>query len=316
MEILASNPDGSMVFVDELPGWWRSLSKGLLDLRKLFLESWGGIRINVERKSYRLKGESILSVVGGVQPDWLSHILDDIQKGGKENDGLINRFGLLINHDRSIEHWQYVDRKPVEQAYELYEGLFEEFYRFKTSDIIPDWREGDSKAIPFSDDARAIFVPWLVEKENSIRDNDYPPVLASHYSKYTSLFCSLALIFHLILVFEEVTTDKWRVSKHAAELAKRWCDYLALHAHKTFSRSDSYYDPAVRSFANKIRSGDIIDGMTRRDIQNSGFPHLKSPKKLDRALEELCRLNVIKLEDSLERSNGSKVIRINPEVRA
>jgi hypothetical protein len=117
-------------------------------------------------------------------------------------------------------------------------------------------------------------------------------------------------------VFEGTISEKNQISKLAAELAKRWCDYLSLHAHKTFSKSDSYYDPAVRSLASKIRSGGITDGMTKRDVQNSGFPHLKNPKKLERALDELCRLNVIKLEDSLERSNGSKVIRINPEVLA
>jgi DNA primase len=316
LEIMVSNPNGVMWFCDELSGWWRSLSMGQLDQRKIMLESWGGLKIDLERKTYRLKGESIVSVVGGVQPDWLSHILADIDKGGKENDGLINRFALIINHDKSIEKWTFVDRKPVPEAYEIYERMFRAFHDFDTADIVANWKEGDPRIIKFSDEAREIFIPWLEEKENRLRESEYSPVLTSHYSKYTSLFCSLALIFHLVLVFEGTISEKNQISKLAAELAKRWCDYLSLHAHKTFSKSDSYYDPAVRSLASKIRSGGITDGMTKRDVQNSGFPHLKNPKKLERALDELCRLNVIKLEDSLERSNGSKVIRINPEVLA
>ncbi len=315
LEIMASNPNGVLWFCDELSGWWRSLSMGQLDQRRIFLESWGGLKIDLERKSYRLKGDSIVAVVGGVQPDWLAHILADIDKGGKENDGLINRFGLIINHDKSIKKWTFVDRKPIPEAYEIYERMFRAFYDFDTQDFIPGWKDGDPRTIKFSDEAREIFIPWLEEKENRLREAEYSPVLTSHYSKYTSLFCSLALIFHLVLVFEGTTGDRAEISRIAAEMAKRWCDYLALHAHKTFSKSDSYYDPAVRSFASRIQSGGIVDGMSRRDIQSAGFPHLKNPKKLDRAIDDLCRLNVLKLEDSLERANGSKIIRINPEVR-
>jgi hypothetical protein len=80
LEILVQNQNGCMQFADEVPGWWRSLSTSHLDMRKLFLEGWGGLKIHVQRKSYSLRGDSILSVVGGAQPAWIESLVESLRK--------------------------------------------------------------------------------------------------------------------------------------------------------------------------------------------------------------------------------------------
>ncbi|HYX32613.1 MAG TPA: DUF3987 domain-containing protein [Oligoflexus sp.] len=307
LEILVQNPNGVMQLADEVPGWWRSLNTSHIDMRKLFLEGWGGLKILVQRKSYTLRGDSILSVVGGAQPGWVESLLADIRKGGKDNDGLINRFSLLINHEPLLGVWEYVDRGANPTAKEWYETIFGAFHELKTEDVIKDWQAGQSNSIRFSAEAQEVFIAWITEKENAIREGKYSRLLASHVSKYTTLFASLALVFHIVLFFEGKTEDPDQVSIHAAQLARKWCDYLFHHAHRTFSDIKSHPLPA-RSIAHQILIGEVKDGTLVSALQSQKNLHLHDAKERRKALKYLAEKKLIRVVGV----GDAERIRVNP----
>jgi hypothetical protein len=307
LEILVQNPEGCMNFADEIPGWWRSLATNHIDMRKLVLEGWGGLKINVQRKSYSIRGESILSVVGGAQPDWISSVISDLKNGGKENDGLINRFSLLINHEPVLQKWEYVDRAPNPQAKSWYDTIFGAFHELRTDQILENWKPGESNAIRFDADAQDEFVSWITAKENAIREGEYPRLLASHISKYTTLYASLALVFHIILFFEGKTEISHEISIHASKLARKWCDYLFHHARRTLTDVKSYPLP-VRQFASMVLNNQIKNGALLLDVERIKSLHWRNGRDRKKALKFFEEKKLIRIEES----GRQQKIRFNP----
>lgn len=90
-EIAAGNPNGLLLYRDELAGWWRSFGRytGSDGERQFWLQAYGGRPYTVDRKK---AGKPIIvhrlsiSALGGVQPDVLSTMLDG------EADGFAARF--------------------------------------------------------------------------------------------------------------------------------------------------------------------------------------------------------------------------------
>ncbi|RYZ90352.1 MAG: DUF3987 domain-containing protein [Proteobacteria bacterium] len=310
LEIFCQNPDGVMHFADELSGFFRFLEKGYTDQRKMYLELWQGGKIDVRRKSFTLRGDSIVSIVGGVQTDWIKHKINDALNGEAENDGFLNRFSMIINHDKRLDYWKFVNKKPLPTVREMYEKIFQKALEFNTSEFIPGWKEGSSCAIYFSEEAEELSQKWVERNENNITEESYPSALGSHFSKYTTLFGSLSLIFHVVLCFEETTDDYSKISLLAAQLAERWCDHFAKHAHKTFTNK-GYFPEQVRSMAKQIRKGNIRDGSTIKDILSRGFTHLKNEKALNFAIRELSKYEIVRLQDT---GGKSQALRINPKV--
>ncbi len=274
-------------------------------MRKLVLEGWDEFQILVQRKtSSDLSGTSIISVAGGAQPDWVQRIVNDI-KSGKDNDGLIHRFSLLINHEPPIEPWQYVDKIRDPSARDSYFAIFEALHEMKAADVLPTASENN--AICFSAEAEEIFRNWLSRKENQIRAEGFSRVLAAHISKYTRAFASLALIFHLVMVFEEGSIQRHEISTEAAALAHRWCDYLSAHAERTFSERRPH-PLAVRVLAKKILECRITDRMRVLQITEHSWMHLDTEAAVLSAARYLEKTNTVRIE----KHGGYDVLRINP----
>jgi hypothetical protein len=118
-EILAANPNGVLVFRDELTGWLRGLERdGREGDRAFYLEAWNG----TGRFTYDRIGRgtvdieaACLSLLGGIQPGPLAAYLGAIKAGGIADDGLMQRFQLVVWPDPSSE-WKNVDEWPDAQA--------------------------------------------------------------------------------------------------------------------------------------------------------------------------------------------------------
>ena len=99
-EILAANPRGVMLFRDELTGWLRSLDKdGREPDRSFYLEAWEGNG----RFTYDRIGRGTIditaccvSILGGIQPGLISDYIATAVRGGAGDDGLVQRFQLLV----------------------------------------------------------------------------------------------------------------------------------------------------------------------------------------------------------------------------
>ena len=179
-----------------------------------------------------------LSTLGGIQPGRLRSYLVDALTDGPANDGLIQRFQLLVWPDTS-KNWCYIDRAPnfqvAAKAFEVFERVVQ---------IDPD----NPAYFRFSSDAQSLFVEWLCQLENKVRSDELHPALVSHLSKYRSLMPSLACLFELA----DGGTDT--VSLEHARQAAAWCTYLESHARRIYSCIVTSQLRAARELAQKIKS--------------------------------------------------------------
>ncbi len=127
-EILNENPNGIQVFRDELMGLLKSLDKeGREGSRAFYLEAWNG----TGRYTYDRIGRgtldieaTILSILGGIQPGPLSEYLQKAAQNGAGDDGLLQRFQLMVWPDISAK-WKNVDRWPDTDARRTAYSLFQ-----------------------------------------------------------------------------------------------------------------------------------------------------------------------------------------------
>jgi putative DNA primase/helicase len=94
------NPAGILVIRDELTGWWSTLDRAGREGERAFsLQAWNG---DTGHTIDRIGRGTIhvpaccMSMLGGIQPGKLRSYLTDVLKDGATNDGLIQRFQLLV----------------------------------------------------------------------------------------------------------------------------------------------------------------------------------------------------------------------------
>jgi putative DNA primase/helicase len=227
----------SLPLVDELVSLLRSLDQEERESEKgFYLTGWNGnsgytfdrigrgLHFSIERVC--------LSMLGSAQPGRISEYLSQAIRGGNGDNGLMQRFGLLVWPDVSGE-WRHVDRWPDNNART---ASFEVFNRLDKL----DWRtvgakrdrgsDGDEEGLPylrFNFDAYDRFVDWRTDLEQRIR-GELHPALESHLAKYRKLVPGLALISHL------VDDGTGPVGMPALERAIAWAKYLETHAHRAY----------------------------------------------------------------------------------
>jgi hypothetical protein len=201
-EILLENPRGIIVHRDELSGWLRNLDKQRREGdRSFYLESWNGTGSfdvdRIGRGSLHIPA-LCLSILGSIQPGPLSTYVYQATQGEKGDDGLLQRFQLLVWPDpqptwRNVDRWPNVEAKN--RAYEVFRRL--DALNPKNLGAHGKDEEG-IPAVRFTEDAQEVFDQWRDELEVRLRSTELPPALESHLAKYRSLMPSLALIFQLI----------------------------------------------------------------------------------------------------------------------
>ena len=129
-EILLENPMGILNHRDELSGWLYNLEKqGREGDRAFYLESWNGTGSfdvdRIGRGSLHIPA-LCLSILGGIQPGPLSTYVYQATRGEKGDDGLLQRFQLLVWPDPPTT-WRNVDRRPDtearDKAYKVFKQL-------------------------------------------------------------------------------------------------------------------------------------------------------------------------------------------------
>jgi hypothetical protein len=147
------------------------------------------------------------------QPARLRSYLADALQDGPLNDGLLQRFQVLVYPD-SPQDWRYVDRPPLAEAISNAERMY---HRLAHLDAAQPLR------FRFEGAAQELFVAWLTDLESKLRGVDLHPALVSHLAKYRSLMPSLALLFELA----DGGTDT--ISLAHTRQSAAFCDYLESH---------------------------------------------------------------------------------------
>src|SRR5208337_3331522 len=237
-ELLNQNPRGLLVNRDELIGWFRALDRdGREGDRAFYLEAWNGtggyIYDRIGRGTLDIPA-LCLSVFGAITPGPLSAYSYQAQRGGIGDDGLLQRFQVLVWPDAPGE-WINIDRFPdtkeKNRAWEIFKKLAGDIPGAVTDE------GADIPALRFSPSGQEVFNSWRHNLETRLRsDHGFPPAMESHLAKYRSLMPSLALIFHLVEVADG-TESEGPVSERAAIMAVTWCEYLETHAWRVYGAS-------------------------------------------------------------------------------
>ena len=289
-EILNQNPPGVLLFRDELIGFLRSLDKeGHECDRAFFLEAWAGdgsfVYDRIGRGTVHIESVT-LSILGSIQPGPLSQYLRGTLSGGTGDDGLLQRFQLLVYPDVT-KHWRNVDRWPKTEEKNRAFEIFKRLDQLDPQIVHAEPDEDGPAYLRFSDEAQGFFDEWRTELESEVRaENGKHPALEAHLSKYRSLMPSLALIFHL-LDWADGRNQGGPVSFEAAELAAAWCSFLQKHAERIYGLALDSDAIHAKRLCDKILKGELPDTFTARDVYQKHWSGLTSPSEVRGPLELL-----------------------------
>ncbi len=285
-DLLTMHPAGLLLWVDELIGWMKSLDRDdKAGVRQQFLTLWNGQgRLNIDRigRGELVVESACLSLFGCATPGGLSDYVAAAVRGGRGDDGLIQRLQVTVWPD-SPKHYRHVDRWPHSPSQQALREVFEAL-----ADADPsDWGridEDDPSAIPwvrFDADAQKVFDNWDAALQSRIRSGELPEAFESHLSKYASLMPSVALILHLAM------GGRGAVSGAVTEMAVRWCDYLESHAHRVYAMATCPERQVALPLLRRLAAWTDGKPIRVRSIREQGWQGLGNTQSIEAALELL-----------------------------
>lgn len=286
-ELMIDNPRGLLHVRDELTGWFSNLDRdGHEGDRSFFLEAWNGNNsFTVDRigRGTRHIPALCLSMVGGIQPGPLEQYLRPALVGGLCDDGLIQRFQLLVYPDQP-SGFRLVDRFPDEVAYRR---ALEVFRRLDglTPGTVGARVEGESLPyLRFADDAQDLFNQWYCDLMTRNGGGKNHPAIEAHLAKYPSLMPSLALIFHLA---DAKCFPCGPVTLASAQRSVGWCTFLEAHARRIYASVTLGDLCTARSLLDKLRSGKLSSPFTLRDVYRRQWTGLDTREAASAAIAVL-----------------------------
>jgi putative DNA primase/helicase len=289
-QTMSENPAGILVIRDELTGWFSQLDRAGREGERAFsLQAWNGDTGHtidrIGRGTIHVEA-CCMSMLGGIQPGRLRSYLADALEDGPSNDGLIQRFQLLVWPDTAPD-WNYVDRAPDAVSEQQAARVFRNLVELDTE---------NPARFRFAPDAQELFIEWLAKLEAKARGNELHAAVVSHLSKYRSLMPSLALLFELAdrassvgFVGSSLAGSVNFVSLKHAQRAASWCEYLESHARRVYACIVTPQLRAARELADKIKRRKVgADGFfSCRDVYLKGWSGLDSPEAVKQAAEVL-----------------------------
>ncbi len=318
-ETMNENPAGILVIRDEFTGWWSQLDRAGREGERAFcLQAWNGDTSHtidrIGRGTVHVEA-CCMSMLGGIQPGRLRSYLAEALEDGPGNDGLIQRFQLLVWPDTEPT-WQYVDREPNTVAQDEVTHIFRRLISLEPS--LP-------LRFRFSPTAQELFIARSSELEGKVRGDQLHPALISHLSKYRKLMPALALLFELADLASITVSGGGHLSNsseltvsvaHAAQAADI-CSYLESHANRIYSCVITPQMRATQQLAEKIKKRSVQPTFSCRDIYVKAWSGLDSPEIVSIAIQRLLDADWIReLESEKHPAGGrpAKRYQVNPRV--
>lgn len=311
-EILAQNPRGVLALADELTGLLQSLdAPGQEAARSFFLAGWGGNGSysfdRIQRGTLVLDRYS-LSVYGGFQPDRLKTYVRQASAGSSSNDGLLQRFQLLVWPDINPE-WQHVDAPPDKQAQNTMHTAILRLDKVTDTQISGAFSNADGvQLLRFSDEAQALFDDWFQKNETKLRNGTFDPSLQSHLAKYRSLVPGLALLYHLLDGHEGA------VCGMCLARAMRLTQILRSHANRIYASVRGTDNARMRTLAQHLLNSDLGSEFTARAVHQKGWAGMGSIEQIREAADSLVELGWLQAYRVMTGGRPSDRFRINPGI--
>lgn len=310
-ELHRQNANGLLVYRDEMVSLLKMLDReDNAEARGFYLTGWNGNSAYTFDRIGRGMNLHIpavcLSLLGSTQPGRIAEYLRAAVKGGAGDDGLIQRFGLLVWPDTGST-WRDVDRWPDSDARHKANGIFEALDTLDAERIGGQRDEFD--AVPFlrfDADALGLFREWREGWEAKLRGGDLHPALESHLAKYRKLVPGLALVLHL------ANAATGPVSERATLQALAWAEYLETHARRAYASVVSPEVTTAKAILEKLRRGDLSRTFAARDIYRRGWTQLSDRERVLDALQLLAELDWLAVRSRETGGRVATVYETNP----
>jgi putative DNA primase/helicase len=285
IDMLNQHPLGMILWRDELVSWIRGLDReDQAGVRQQFLTLWNGYgRINVDRIG---RGETVcespcLSIFGCATPGGIQDYVQGALRGGRGDDGLLQRFQVTVWPDEPSEV-KVIDRKPDQLALQRVRDLFERLAGLDVRGIADDQCEpSEIQWIRFNPSAQEVFNEWLASKTQRCRSESMPEAIESHLAKYDKLVPAIALLIELCDGSERA------VSKRSVQRAVGWVQYLESHAMRLYAVAACPERVVASPLLNRLIGWDKDRPIRVREIKHKGWRGLSDPKVIESTLEAL-----------------------------
>jgi putative DNA primase/helicase len=311
-EILAENPRGILALADELSGLLQSLdTPGQEAARGFYLSGWGGQGTytfdRITRDSITLTRYQ-LAVFGGFQPDRIKAYVRQSQSGSSKNDGLLQRFQLLVWPDL-LGEFSLIDRPANKQALTRMHQAITSLQQLSSSWITGVVKNGSGvQLLHFDKDAQELFNNWYQENEAMLRAGSLSPSEHSHFAKYRSLVPGLALLFHLLNGHQDL------VSKDSLQIALQFARYLKSHAKRTYCSVNGLDSAPTKALAKKLLEGKLVDDFTQRTLLHKGWTNLSHKDTVSLAVNALVERDWLSEHPSEKAGRKTTIYKINPRI--
>jgi hypothetical protein len=310
-EICKDNPEGLLVHRDELLSLFSDLDREEKSTaRGFFLTGWSG----QERYTFDriLRGtvavEAVnISVFGTTQPTRLTKYVRESLR--LRDDGMVQRLQILVWPDIGTE-WVEVDRYPNSKAKK---AAFDCFDRLHAIDAVAVGAEIDAYAGPnavpflrFDAEAQQLFSQYRRELEAKVRDEDMPPEISAHLSKFRGLIPRLALICHL------ANGGSGPVNTRATKMALGWSEYLEGHMRRVYASVGGDAADVARKILRRINKGDLAQGFSARELKRHHWSGLTG-ERVDIGLEMLVEYEWLRIRTIETGGRPSSTFQINPK---
>lgn len=232
--ILAENPRGVLLTMDELAGWIKGMdqfkSGGKGNDRQFFLSAWSGSPFKIDRKGNRDEGSILishpfLSLIGTIQPDSLNLL---VEEKGRE-DGLIDRFLFAcpaLLPKRPWSDYEVPDHLKAgwAAAITILAGLQ---FQMREGRQVPD-------PVSMSAEARQVWVEWVDMLTAETNDSEFPMILRGPWAKFKSICARLALILHMLKIAYRVEAQANVLSADTMQGAILLVQFFQKHAEKAW----------------------------------------------------------------------------------
>lgn len=285
-ELLRQNSNGILVFRDELVSLLKSLDReDNAEARGFYLTGWNGdSSYTFDRigRGLNLCIDAVcISLLGSTQPGRIAEYLRPAVVGGSGDDGLIQRFGMLVWPDKGSD-WRDVDRWPETEARRR---AFDVFRRLNALDAPSIGAQADEYTpIPYLRfDAAALeaFREWRGKLESKLAGGELSTALEAHFSKYRKLVPGLALILHL------ANAKTGAIGLEALLQALAWAEYLETHAKRAYASVTLPEVDAAKAVIARLKRKELANTFTARDVYRKRWAHLADPDKVKDALRLL-----------------------------
>ncbi len=317
-EVLRDNPNGTLLYQDELAGLLALLEKdGNQSLRAFLLQAWSGKEgFTFDRigRGRRHVESCAVSLLGSIQPGVIAAHVRAANGHSAGADGFLQRFSLMVWPDVN-PNWENIDR-PLDHSAEFDAANVFLYFENLTPQVLQ--KSGvplNYDGIPtfhFAPDAQLLFNDWRHELEHRLRNGGLPPAFEAHLGKYRKLVPALAVLIHAS------ESSLAHVHLAALERAIAMADCLESHALRVFGSGVIAESDAVHTLLKKLCDGTagLPADFKARDVRQKNWSGLCRPEDAESACEILAEHRwLIATTQSSTTKGGRPTVtyRLNPQ---